>query len=60
MSSDICAPSTAIEFMDDLRRRLVNRARLASDGHKVHLEAVERAFGGDVDYAMLVKLYERQ
>jgi hypothetical protein len=49
--------SYAIEFMDNLRSRLANRIRLATDGHKAYLEAVEGAFGGDVDYAMLVKLY---
>lgn len=48
---------TAIEFMDDLRARLANRVQLTSDGHKPYLEAVEGAFGGDVDYAMLVKIY---
>ena len=47
----------AIAFMDDLRARLANRMQLTSDGHKAYLEAVEGAFGGDVDYAMLVKLY---
>lgn len=47
----------AIEFMDDLRSRLANRVQLTSDGHKAYLEAVEGAFGADVDYAMLVKLY---
>jgi IS1 family transposase len=49
--------ATAIEFMDDLRRRIVNRVQLTTDGHKAYLEAVEGAFGADVDYAMLVKLY---
>ncbi len=44
-------------FMDDLARRLANRVQLTSDGHKAYLEAVEGAFGGDIDYAMLVKLY---
>ena len=44
-------------FMDDLRDRLANRVQLTSDGHKAYLEAVEGAFGSDVDYAMLVKLY---
>jgi hypothetical protein len=29
-----------------------------SDGHKAYLEAVEGAFGSDIDYAMLVKIYE--
>jgi IS1 family transposase len=47
----------AIIFMDDLRSRLANRVQLTSDGHKAYLEAVEGAFGADVDYAMLVKLY---
>jgi IS1 family transposase len=47
----------AIVFMDDLRSRLANRVQLTSDGHKAYLEAVEGAFGGDVDYAMLVKMY---
>ena len=49
--------ATAIEFMGDLRSRLANRVQLTTDGHKAYLEAVEGAFGGDVDYAMLVKLY---
>jgi len=47
----------AIAFMDDLRDRLANRVQLTSDGHKPYLEAVEGAFGADVDYAMLVKVY---
>jgi IS1 family transposase len=47
----------AIAFMDDLRDRLANRVQLTSDGHKAYLEAVEGAFGGDIDYAMLVKLF---
>ena len=37
--------------------RLANRVHLTTDGHKVYLEAVEGAFGGDVDYAQLIKLY---
>ncbi len=49
--------SYAIEFMDDLRQRLANRVQLTTDGHRAYLEAVEGAFGGDVDYAQLVKLY---
>lgn len=47
----------AIEFMDDLRDRLANRVQLTTDGHKAYLEAVEGAFGGDVDYAQLIKMY---
>ncbi len=44
-------------FIDDLASRLVNRVQLTSDGHRAYLEAVEGAFGADVDYAQLVKLY---
>lgn len=49
--------ATAIEFMDDLCARLANRVQLTTDGHRAYLEAVEGAFGGDVDYAQLIKLY---
>ena len=49
--------ATGIVLMDDLRSRLANRVQLTTDGHRAYLEAVEGAFGGDVDYAMLVKLY---
>lgn len=48
---------TALDFMDDLKGRLANRVQLTTDGHRAYLEAVEEAFGADVDYAMLVKLY---
>ncbi|WP_166141132.1 IS1 family transposase [Methylosinus sp. RM1] len=44
-------------FIDDLAARLANRVQLTSDGHKAYLEAVEGAFGADIDYAMLIKLY---
>ncbi|WOJ91757.1 helix-turn-helix domain-containing protein (plasmid) [Methylocapsa polymorpha] len=47
----------AIWFMDDLRSRLANRVQLTADGHKAYLEAVEGAFGGDIDYPMLIKIY---
>lgn len=44
-------------FMHDLASRLANRVQLTTDGHHAYLNAVEGAFGIDVDYAMLVKLY---
>lgn len=47
----------AFEFMNDLKERLANRVQLTTDGHKMYLEAVEGAFGAEIDYAMLVKLY---
>ena len=42
-------------FMNDVAMRLANRVQLTSDGHKAYLEAVEGAFGADIDYAMLIK-----
>jgi IS1 family transposase len=47
----------AAMFIEDLASRLATRVQLTSDGHKAYLEAVEGAFGADVDYAMLVKIY---
>ena len=47
----------ALMLMDDLRARLANRVQLTTDGHRAYLQAVEDAFGADIDYAMLVKLY---
>ena len=44
-------------FIGDLAGRLSNRVQLTSDGHKAYLNAVESAFGADVDYSMLMKLY---
>ena len=50
----------AFEFIDDLRKRLANRIQLISDGHRVYVEAVEGAFGGNIDYAQLVKMYGQE
>ncbi len=47
----------ATEFIQDLASRLANRIQLTSDGHKMYLQAVEAGFGGDVDFAQLVKVY---
>lgn len=47
----------AMALMDDLAKRLNHRIQLTTDGHKAYLEAVEGAFGGDIDFAQLVKLY---
>ena len=44
-------------FIQDLASRLANRVQLTTDGHKPYIEAVEGAFGGEIDYAMLVKHY---
>jgi len=50
--------ATAKVFIEDLASRLANRIQLTTDRHRPYLEAVEGAFGCDIDYAMLVKLYE--
>lgn len=44
-------------FMEDLASRVATRIQITTDGHKVYAEAVEGAFGLNVDYAMLIKLY---
>jgi len=44
-------------FLLDLRERLSSRVQLTTDGHKAYLEGMFRAFGDNVDYAMLVKLF---
>jgi IS1 family transposase len=53
-SRDVFAAKT---FMDDLAARLANRVQLTSDGLGAYVTAVDGAFGGQIDYAMLVKLY---
>jgi IS1 family transposase len=47
----------ALALMDDVRERLANRVQLTTDGHSAYLGAVEEAFGADIDFAQLVKLY---
>lgn len=51
---------SAYAFIHDLAKRLANRVQLATDGHKAYLNAIDDAFGADVDYAMLVKMYGTQ
>ncbi|OFW02893.1 MAG: hypothetical protein A3I61_11800 [Acidobacteria bacterium RIFCSPLOWO2_02_FULL_68_18] len=48
---------TAYEFMSDVASRLRGRVQLTTDGHKPYLAAVEDAFGADIDYATLTKIY---
>jgi IS1 family transposase len=44
-------------FMDDVAQRIDGRVQLTTDGNRTYLDAVQGAFGSDIDYAMLVKLY---
>ena len=47
----------AYHFIHDLADRLAHRVQLTTDGHKAYLNAVEDAFGSEIDYAMLIKIY---
>ena len=47
----------AAEFMEDVAQRLAHRVQLTTDGHRAYLDAVEDAFGCEVDYPQLIKLY---
>jgi IS1 family transposase len=49
--------TAAHDFVADLAGRLANRVQLTTDGYHLYLNAVEDAFGPDIDYAMLVKIY---
>jgi hypothetical protein len=49
--------SWGMSFMEDLASRLATRVQITTDGHKVYADAVEGAFGVDVDYAMFIKIY---
>jgi hypothetical protein len=48
---------TACTFIDDLASRLAHKIQLSTDGHKAYLEAVEGAFGSEINYGMVIKLY---
>jgi IS1 family transposase len=48
---------SAYHFMHDLASRLAHRVQLTTDGHRAYLSAVEDAFGANIDYAMLQKIY---
>ena len=47
----------AVKFIDDLASRLAHRVQMTTDGNRCYLEAIEGAFGSEIDYAMLQKLY---
>ncbi len=47
----------AADFLQDVAGRLSNRIQLTTDGHKMYLDAVPYAFGNDIDFAQLVKVY---
>ena len=47
----------ATAFMQDLAGRLKNKIQLTTDGHRMYIEAVESAFGGEIDFSQLIKIY---
>ena len=47
----------ATEFLQDVAGRISSRIQLTTDGHRMYLSAVEDAFGADIDYSMLHKIY---
>lgn len=51
---------TASAFLADLSERLTNRVQLSTDGLKAYVEATEQAFGGNVDYGQIVKIYDAE
>ncbi len=51
---------TAVAFMTDLSERLSNRVQISSDSLRSYVDAVERAFGVDVDYGQIVKFYDAE
>jgi IS1 family transposase len=50
----------AVAFMTDLSDRLSNRVQISSDSLRSYVDAVERAFGADVDYGQIVKFYDAE
>src|SRR5258708_29812245 len=50
----------ALAFMTDLSERLSNRVQISSDALHSYVDAVERAFGADVDYGQIVKFYDAE
>ena len=52
--------ATTRAFIDDLASRLANRVQITTDGLRLYVRPIMNAFGGEVDYAMLVKEYEAE
>ena len=50
----------AVTFMTDLSERLSNRVQISSDALRSYVDAVEQAFGADVDYGQAVKFYDAE
>ena len=60
IGSESARATTAVAFMTDLSERLTNRVQISSDSLRSYVDAVERAFGADVDYGQIVKFYDAE
>ncbi len=47
----------AMAFMENLASRVANRIQLSTDGLTTYLTAVENAFGDDVDFGRVIKIF---
>jgi IS1 family transposase len=52
--------ATANAFVSDVASRMANRVQISTDGLRAYVEAVEQAFGSNVDYAQIVKIFESE
>ena len=60
IASGSATRENAVAFMTDLSERLSNRVQISSDALRTYVDAVERAFGADVDYGQIVKFYDAE
>ena len=49
--------ATATEFVQDVANRMKNRVQISTDGLRAYVDAIEKVFGGDVEYAQIIKVY---
>jgi len=50
----------AYQFMADLHERLAGRTQISTDGLRIYRQAIESAFGTEVDFAQIVKTFENK
>ena len=50
-------PATTQAFVQDVASRMANRVQVSTDGLKSYVAAMDKAFGTEVDYAQIIKIY---
>jgi IS1 family transposase len=50
-------PATTQAFVQDVSERMANRVQISTDGLKSYIAAIDKAFGTEVDYAQIIKVY---